>query len=218
MKNKSLVFSLLICTLCLLSSACGNNADNTTSPFPSGDLTQVSNNTAIPTNESSVELAVWEYSYDLDTGLEHIDSNMDNIVTYTNSLGDGLKPKAMLGFSRGPLNDEIHALILICEDHKIDSVFDYHSDKYTFTINITEPDGNLTVLSGQANSNESMILINKADDVRKIIDALHKNGTLSFKLVDDVYPTSTYSFSIDSANFPEEYRKSGFSVRSDNYL
>lgn len=158
----------------------------------------------------------WEYAvkdYD-DYSLKNISFKGFIPVSYTNSLGNDMKAEAFISVGNGV--GGVYVGITITDISDYESVFDYHSDSCTFTINMTDTSGKQNVLKGSANSNSPNILINKTEDVRKIIDALNQDGTLSFEIVDDDFPDSKYYFSVDTLNFAEEYRESGFSVKSNS--
>ena len=204
---KPLLSILLIIVSCFCTTACNNNNSQTVNS---------SENTDTVPSTSNTETTVWEYSanYDEDYTIKKISYNGDSTVLYSNSSGNDKSAEVYFSIQSG-FRDHIFVGLMITEPLSIESIFDYHSDSYTFTINMTDDQGKLSVLKGKANSNSPNILISETGDVRKLIDALHQNGTLTFVLVDDVYPSSKYSFSLETANFANEYRKSGFSVKSD---
>lgn len=207
-KFKTLLSVLIIIVSYCFATACSNDNSQTS---------QATDSSAIVSITSDINTQIWEYTStyneDINTSLKTIHYNGDNTVSYSNSSGKDKTAELYFSIQSSFYKEKIFVGITICEPLSIDSIFDYHSDSYTFTIKMTDAQGNLNILNGKADSNSPNILISETEDVRKIVDSLHQNGKLSFVLVDDVYPTSTYSFFIDTANFSEEYRKSHFSVK-----
>ena len=207
MKKKSVLSVLaLSCVLCLCSCSNGSTEIKTEAPaYTSIDISD----TSVADNE------VWEYrvssgDYTSDT----IGTKKEIPVISTNPA---LKDKELEVYImvQGKIADSVYIAFSITEKNKIESVYDYHSDTCYFEVKMTDTNGILSELEGRVSSNSNIVLIKKTDHVRKVIDALHQNGKLSFEIIDTDHPASTYSFSVDTSNFDEVYRKSGFSVQSN---
>lgn len=185
----------------------------------SGCSSSVSQSTNTPdgTSPSNSETAanLWEYSItDKDTySTKFVAYQKDPDVNYSNSSGDNLIGSASFSvISTNVVGNSVSVSISILDKNGIDGILDSHSsDSFTFTVKMTDTNGKLEILKGTSFKDLSVVTISKANGSRKVIDALHQSGTLSFVLVDDTYPNSTYSFSIDTSNFAEEYSKSGIS-------
>ncbi len=205
MKKKSVLSVLaLSCVLCLCS--CSGSSEN---------KTESSDNTPIYISSvSDTDTGVWEYRVSSSDYSITTISNKDVPVITTNS---SLKGKDLVAniLMQENTTDSVSICINVTEEHNIESVFDYHSDTCNFKVKMTDTNGILNELEGRVFSNSSMVIINKTDYVRKIIDALHQNGKISFELIDNEFPASTYSFSVDTSNFDEVYRKSGYRVQSN---